>query len=36
MVRVETRTTGDAVRILEVHLERTGGVTRRLSWREVW
>jgi hypothetical protein len=36
MVRAETRTTGDAVRIIEVHLERTGGVTRRLSWREVW
>jgi len=36
MVRAETRTTGDAVRTIEVHLERTGGVTRRLSWREVW
>jgi len=36
MVRAETRTTGDALRTVEVHLERTSGVTRRLSWREVW
>jgi hypothetical protein len=36
MVHAETRTTGDAVRIIEVYLERTAGVTRRLSWREVW
>lgn len=36
MVHAETRTIGSAVKTIEVHLARTGAVTRRLAWQEVW
>ena len=36
MVHAETRTTGNAVKTIEVHLARAGAVTRRLAWQEVW
>lgn len=36
MVRSETRSATGAVRSVEVYLARSGAVTRRLSWQEVW
>lgn len=36
ILHAETRGIGDALRMIEIHLERRDGVTRRLSWREIW
>lgn len=36
MVRAEARGVAGAARTVEVHLQRDGVVTRRLSWREIW